>query len=158
MTETEALESVLPMAHKITNRVAYSYGLDPKELFSEVQLMALHAVRTHNPAAEAGRTLVSWTVLVVERLLCRKLRQRKWRELYQKTHTIGNLERLSAPGFSLRQLLLEVSSDAAEAIEVAISEGVPDRAYIEMVLYVCHGWGEQQIKRVWEEVRDALNS
>lgn len=151
--EMLAIESVEPMVHKISHRVANQFGLDAAEVYQEAQITAIRAVRSHDPQK---RTLVSWVTLLITQHLYKRVKSRKWRERFSRMQTVSSFDQWQAPEFNLEQLVVEVSQDAATAIELAVTEGVPDKAYIETLLSASYNWTSERISRTFSEVRDAL--
>lgn len=152
-TETSAILSVQPMLRRIVNTFAFQYHLDAEELFGEMQVSCIEAVRKHK---EGKRTLVSWVHYVVTRDFLRRAKHPGFRARFALKTKPPEDTRGSRKSFSLRQLMFEVTEDAATAIRIAVEEGVPDRHYIEALLFVSYGWTETQINRVFKEVQEAL--
>lgn len=154
MDESKAMLSVQPMLNRIVTQFAAMNGLCRTELFLEAQLVALAAVRTHDPNR---RTLVSWVKLLVDQNLYRRVKHPGFRERFGvQLNDIADFQLPALSKFSLNSLLFEISADAAEAVKLAIAEGVEDRSYIETLLHVSFGWTQDKIAKVFQEIQSAL--
>lgn len=155
MDETIAIESVRPMLMQLAGRFSSQFGLCKDEITSELLLVALLAIRSHNPAK---RTLASWVHLHCEQRFCAILR--RWRELHRFERKNGTekceLDSIQAVSFFLRDMLFELSDDAGTAIKLAVNEAAADRSYIQTILSISYGWTQQRIDRVFNEIREAL--
>jgi DNA-directed RNA polymerase specialized sigma24 family protein len=152
MDETLLITSQQMLLHKIANRFASSYCLDAEEVFQELQVIALKAIRSWQP--ERGRNLTSWIWKIAYQRLNERLESPKFREQYGLK---GPEPDACAPakGFSLSRLLLDVSEDAADVIRLVLNEGSRDKGYIQSLLYGL-GWSQEQMRSVFQEIREAL--
>ncbi len=155
MDEATAMLSIQPMLWKIVREFASKYHLDAEELCDEMQFTALKAVRTWKPG---GRTLCSWTVKLVTDVLYYRIQWPGFREQYglkvQYETVLQELEQVTT--FNLSRLLMELSEEAADTVQLVLQEGIDDQSYIESVLASSFGWTEHKIKQIFAEVHDAL--
>jgi DNA-directed RNA polymerase specialized sigma24 family protein len=156
--ETEAMMSVQAMLRSITQKFASRFHLQQDELFQEVQLAALYAVRTHKkelPGGRQSKPLSSWVYTVVTQSLYSRAKHPGFLSRFGKETYPPKDKAVQSP-FSLERLLFEVSKEAAITIQLAIEEGVPDKTYVETMLHIGYGWSQETINQIFNEIREAL--
>jgi len=148
-------ETITSAVRKFCSNHAY---LDQTELVQEAQIPALHAIRSY----KKGKTSLGVYVFVcVKNWLIAKSRSKEWVRRFSKSPHQGLvMEPKEKQRFSLEKLLLEVSEEAKQAIKLAL-ELECSKKELTKTLYsasIEFCWEKEQIKRVWEEVREAINS
>lgn len=153
MQEALAMELVAPTICQAINRFTRrSPQLDKEELFGEAQIVALKAIRSF----EEGRdNLVPWVWLCVWRWLCASTRNGKWKRRFAAPAIHRPQERLPCGQFDLRRLLIELSDDAAQAVNLVLDRQ-PNRATLYRTLRKEFGWEVKQIAQVFQEIKEAL--
>jgi DNA-directed RNA polymerase specialized sigma24 family protein len=136
------------MLHSLAASFSRTYGLDAQELFQEVQIPALLAIRKWQEGK--GTKLSTYVYLCVKRWLISKGRRKQHK---MEQIPIGTLP---ARSFSLRRLFTDLNTDLAKiAVRLALA-GLSQREIIKS-LQEDFALEVEEIGQVFREVREALS-
>lgn len=129
-------------------------SLDRGDMIGEAQIVALKAIRTHQPKSSNLETWV-WTCLF--RFFVSRLRSVNWRR--SRSRNFRSMERCDhipeLPRFNLAKILWQVSEEAASAIGLAIDYNLGRSSLVKVLIEEC-GWSKRLITKVFREVREVL--
>lgn len=141
--------------------------LELEEIQREAVMFALEAIRTYT--TKHGARLSTWISRVVHCGLIEKTRGNRWQRFAIQSWPVWNEDVPQNSDFDCRRLLLEISTDAASVIKIALGrefnryweDGVENsdfeypRSVLNQILADL-GWTNLQIKKVFKEIRDAI--
>ncbi len=153
MDETLAMESIQDVIKKFLSRfLQRNPQMDREELLGEAQIIALKAVRTHIAGKSNLRSRV-WTCL--SHRIISNMRNPAWRRRMCKKDGSELFDQPGKEPFDLQSLLLQVSDECRQAVELALNSGMKKTA-LSKTLYQDLHWERSLIMQVFAEVRECL--
>jgi DNA-directed RNA polymerase specialized sigma24 family protein len=147
--ETARLERIV--GH-IASKVCWKYPmLDREEIVQEAWFYAVKAIELHDPARACLTTWVHrYLWLAFGGRISRRAYQRRFLRVESIQNAIDTPERVR---FCLRNLLWQISPDAAAMVHTALKTG--SRALLFKTLRI-QGWNTKRIKKAFTEVKESL--
>jgi hypothetical protein len=128
--------------------------LDVDELISDSQEELLYAIRKFDPSRGS---ITTWVNRNLWRHWSGKLRSGTWRrQLSKQVAATLKYEPANKPLFELTTFLWELSRPAQEAVQIMLDAGIGGKEPLQKQLREL-GWPTIRIKRVFEEIGDALH-
>jgi hypothetical protein len=166
MSEATLMLQVQPIIGYMANSVCRRYpSLDREELISEGQIVALRAIRMHDPEQTK---ITTWVWRKLFQFYWTYLRNPTWRRRMSKPHSHEICSQTdNRRHFSLHRLLMEVSDEAAELIHLVIKEElnwilckakqVNHKKKKIIKKLQSQGWQKDDINKIWCEIQEAIS-